>query len=112
MPPEVLKIKNSRRLSSPGFHPMPTSWVHPNKSPLGASRRSSGVNGSDPTGPFAEVSTSNNAGSESRIVPTSLLFINNLASGGLLALGEEIECPLLAILVAAIGIKQIGRQSR
>ena len=51
------------RPSSSGRQPMPTSWVHPNKSPLGFRSRSAGVIGSDPFGPGAAVTTSRSAGS-------------------------------------------------
>src|SRR5262245_13184923 len=44
---------------------MPTSWVQPNRSPLGALRSSSSVSGRLPAGPAAVDCTSNRAGSDS-----------------------------------------------
>src|SRR5437870_4571514 len=64
-PPDVLRRRNSWRPSSAGFQPMPTSWVQPNRSPLGALRSNSSVSGRLPAGPAAVDCTSNRAGSDS-----------------------------------------------
>ena len=54
-PPCVLRIRTCALFTSAGFHPMPASWVMPNRLPLGSASSISGVIGRRPSGPWALV---------------------------------------------------------
>src|SRR5262249_1102997 len=85
-PPEVLRMRNSLRPSSAGRQPMPTSWLQPNRSPLGALRSRSSVSGRLPAGPATVEWMSHRAGSvstrEASVEVASVMRVPGTWDGG------------------------------